>query len=101
LSGGSLTSYKIKKQTIVARSSTEYRAMTHTTCKLLWLNYLLLELTIFELGPIELMCGYQLKLYLSSNPFFMRTKHIEVDCHFIREKIISSIIKTSPVSSNN
>ena len=72
MSGGSLTSYKTKKQTIVARSSTEYRDMTHTTCILLWLNYLLLELSIFELGPIELMCGYQSSLYRSSNPFFMR-----------------------------
>jgi len=44
--------------------------LTNTTCK--YLNYLFLELTIFELGPSELMCGYQLKLYLSSNPFFMR-----------------------------
>jgi hypothetical protein len=88
LIGGNLISWKSKKQIIVPRSSTEagYRVMTRTTCELLWLKHLLEELKFAELGPMELMCDNQSTLYISSNPIFHeRTKHIEVDCHFIRE----------------
>jgi len=102
--GGNLISWKTKEQTVVARSSTEaeYRAMAHATCELLWLKHLLEELKFCELGPMELKCDNQSALYLSSNPVFHeRTKHIEVDCHFIREKILSGIIKTSSESSND
>ena len=44
--GGNLISWKSKKQHIVARSSAEaeYRAMTLTTCELIWLRHLLQEL---------------------------------------------------------
>ncbi|XP_057451805.1 secreted RxLR effector protein 161-like [Lotus japonicus] len=104
LIGGNLISWKSKKQTLVARSSTEaeYRAMANTTCELLWLKHLLQELKFCELGPMELACDNQSALYLSSNPIFHeRTKHIEVDCHFIREKILSGVIKTSYVQSRD
>ncbi|XP_020216524.1 uncharacterized protein LOC109800193 [Cajanus cajan] len=102
--GGNLVSWKSKKQSVVARSSTEaeYRAMAHTTCELLWLKFLIQELQFCKVGHMELVCDNQSALYLSSNPVFHeRTKHIEVDCHFIREKILSGIIKTSSVCSKD
>lgn len=102
--GGNLISWKSKKQSVVARSSTEaeYRAMAHTTCELLWLKHLLQELKFCAITPMNLVCDNQSALHLSSNPVFHeRTKHIEVDCHFIREKILCGTIKTSSVCSQD
>ena len=100
---GNLISYKSKKQDVVARSSVEveYRVMSLATCELIWLKHLLQELRFGNDEQMKLICGNQAALHISSNPIFhKRTKHIEVDCHFIREKIASGCMTTSFVNSN-
>ncbi|XP_070014867.1 secreted RxLR effector protein 161-like [Nicotiana sylvestris] len=102
--GGNLISWKSKKQYVVVRSSAEaeYRAMTLATCELIWLKQLLQELKCVEFKQMELICDNQAALHIASNPIFHeRTKHIEVDCHFIRLKIESECIATSFVGSND
>ena len=97
-------SWKSKKQDVVARSSAEaeYRAMALATCELIWLKHLLQELRFGNDEQMKLIYDNQAALHISSNPVFHeKTKHIEVDCHFIREKIASGCMTTSFVNSND
>ena len=87
--GGNVISWKSKKQDVVARSSAKakYRAMALTTCELIWLKHLLRELRFGKDEQMKLICDNQAALHIASNPVFhKRTKHIEVDCHFIMRR---------------
>ena len=76
--------------------------MTLATCELIWLKHLLQELKFGKDEQMQLICDNQTFLYISSNlVFHERTKHIEVDCHLIREKIASGCMITSFVNSND
>ena len=89
--GGNLVSWKSKKQNVVARSSAEaeYRAMAVATCELIWIKQLLQELKFGNTQQMKLCCDNQAALHIASNPVFHeRTKHIEIDCHFVREKVL-------------
>ena len=100
--GGNLIFWKSKKQDVVARSSVEaeYRVMALATCELIWLKHLLQELRFGKDEQMKLVCDNQAALHISSNPVFHeRTKHIEVDCYFFREKIASGCLTTSFVNS--
>lgn len=95
--GESLLSWKTKKQSIVSLSSAEaeYRSMAKTVCEIVWLRGLLLDLGVQVKGPILLFCDNDSALNLAANlVLHERTKHIEVDCHFTREKIKEGVIET-------
>ncbi|PKU78730.1 Retrovirus-related Pol polyprotein from transposon TNT 1-94 [Dendrobium catenatum] len=86
--GKSLISWQAKKQSIVARSSTEaeYRALATTASEVIWLRRLLADFRISSPQPTVIFCDNTSAIALANNPVFhARTKHIEVDCHFIRE----------------
>ena len=76
--------------------------MALATCKLILLKHLLQELRFGKDEQMKLICDNQVALHISSNPVFHeRTKHIKVDCYFIREKIASGCMTTSFVNSND
>ncbi|GJX73048.1 retrovirus-related pol polyprotein from transposon TNT 1-94 [Tanacetum coccineum] len=96
-------SWKTKKQPTVSRSSTEaeYRSVTTTTCKLLWLSFLLKDLGITIKFPITLFCDNKSAQMLAVNPCFHDiSKHVDIDCHFTREKIQDGFLQTTHIPSH-
>jgi hypothetical protein len=78
---------------MVARSTgeAEYRAMTHGMSEGLWLQRLLLELGLFEDKPIMLYYDNKATINITNNPIqHDRTKHVEIDRHFIKDKLDKS-----------
>ena len=103
LLGSSPISWKVKKESVVARSSAEaeYRAMATTCCEIISLLALLQDLSFTSLTPVTLYCDNQAALHISANPVFHeRTKHIEVDCHYIRDQLVAHRIQLAYVSSH-
>ena len=85
----------------MARSSTEaeYRAFANTTSELLWLQWLLKDLGVFTSSAIPLYCDNQSVIHITHNDVFHeQTKHIKIDCHFIRYNLVHGALKLISIS---
>lgn len=76
--------------------------MATLACELQWLKHLLTDLGIPHISPMTMFCDNQAALHISQNPVFHeRTKHIELDCHFVREKIQAKLLITRYIPSSS
>ena len=87
---GNLVTWRSKKQTAVARSGVEakFRVIAHGICELLWLKLLLEELQATVKLPLKICSDNKVTINVLHNLVHHdRTKHVEVDQHFIKEKV--------------
>ncbi|CAM8896551.1 unnamed protein product [Rhodiola kirilowii] len=102
--GPSLISWRTRKQATVSRSlaESEYRAMAKTCCELVWIAAVLQDLHIAVSAPIALYCDNQSATHIAKNPnFHERTKHIELDCHLVRQHFSSGFISPKFIASSS
>lgn len=92
---GNLVTWRSKKQSVVSRSSAEaeFRALSHGICEGIWLKRVLNELGIQIAESIKTFCDNQSAISIAKNPVHHdRTKHVEIDRHFVKEKIETGVI---------
>jgi hypothetical protein len=102
--GGNLVSWRSKKQPAVSRSTAEaeYRAMSQGLCEILWVRNLLSELKVLRKGPSMLYCDSKSAINIANNPVqHDRTKHVEIDRFFIKEKIDDHVVVLTHVTSGD
>ena len=69
----------------------EYRCLTHIAAEISWRRILLRDLHIFLHHVPLIWCDNKRAISLASNPVFhAHTKHVEVDYHYIRKKVVSN-----------
>ncbi|KAJ9545538.1 hypothetical protein OSB04_025245 [Centaurea solstitialis] len=101
--GDNLISWSSKRQSTVSRSSAEaeYRGVANAVAEATWVRNLLLELQLPLRQASVVYCDNVSAVYLSDNPVqHQRTKHIEIDIHFVREKVRIGHIRVLHVPSS-
>jgi len=74
--------------------------MANVTSELIWIKSFLASLWVFLDKPMKLYCDNQAALHIAKSPVFHeRTKHIEIDCHFVWERLLSGDFETAYVPS--
>ncbi|PKU74614.1 Retrovirus-related Pol polyprotein from transposon TNT 1-94 [Dendrobium catenatum] len=102
--GHNLISWSVKKQTTVARSSTEaeYRSLSSATSDIMWIRRLADKLGISQSTPTVIHCDNTSTIALAKNPVFhARTKHIELDYHFISDHIRKGHVSIAHICSED
>jgi hypothetical protein len=100
--GSSPISWASKKQHTVSRSSieAEYRPLAITAAELAWIRQLLCDIHIPLQIPSLIHCDNISAISLASNPVFhSRMKHLQIDYHFVRERVIKGDLLVQHVSS--
>ncbi|XP_075104642.1 uncharacterized protein LOC142178819 [Nicotiana tabacum] len=102
--GGEPISWKSKKQVSISLSSAEaeYRSMRRVTTEFTWLVLLLEDLSAPVALPVPLHSDSKVAIYIARNPIFHeQTKHVDIDCHFVRQQFLSGLISLSFVPSKD
>ncbi|GJR45677.1 putative RNA-directed DNA polymerase [Tanacetum coccineum] len=98
--GSNLISWTAHKQRTVSKA--EYKALADIVDELTWLQALLNELGIRSSSTPILWCDNLDATYLSANPIFLaRTKHVEIDYHFVRETFSQGDLRVLHISTHD
>nr|GFB00943.1 putative copia-type protein [Tanacetum cinerariifolium] len=104
LVGGNLVTWRSKKQKVVSLSSAEaeFRGISKGLAEALWIRKLVSEIGFPPRGSTQIMCDNKAAIQILENHVqHDRTKHIEVDRHFIKEKLEAGIIELPFVKSSD
>ncbi|CAA7028135.1 unnamed protein product [Microthlaspi erraticum] len=102
--GDNIVSWSSKRQATVSRSSAEaeYRGFANVVAETTWLRNLLLELRCPVSSATIVYCDNVSAVYLSTNPIqHQRTKHVEIDIHFVRERVSVGQVRVLHVPSSH
>ena len=102
--GSSLITWKSNKQDTVSSSSaeSEYRAMSEAVKEMLWFRNMMEDLWIETREAAPLYCDNTAAIHIANNAVFHeRTKHVERDCHIVREWVKKSLVRTLHVRTAN
>ncbi|XP_047257522.1 secreted RxLR effector protein 161-like [Capsicum annuum] len=94
--GSGAISWSLKKQDVVALSSSEakYVAVTSTACQVIWLRRLLIEIFYRQKDATKIFCDNKATIAMTKNlAFHSRPKHIDIRYHFIRDLIAKGDIE--------
>nr|GEY37434.1 ribonuclease H-like domain-containing protein [Tanacetum cinerariifolium] len=100
--GNNLLSWSFKRQPALSRSSAEveYRGVANAVAETCWIRNLLRELHTPLSSATIVYCDNVSVVYLSSNPVqHQRTKHIEIDIHFVRDLVATGQVRVLHVPS--
>ena len=98
LFGSSPVSWKSKKQATISKysSKSEFRVMAHATVEVTWLVRMWDELGVNQLQHVTIHCDNQSALHIARNLVFHKCiEHIDIDCHFTREKGMEGLISST------
>nr|GEW29923.1 ribonuclease H-like domain-containing protein [Tanacetum cinerariifolium] len=85
-----------------ARSAVTRRALASVTSEVISVLKILKDLDCSNLLPVKVFCDNSSAIKIAANPVFHeRTKHLEIDLHFVREKILAGVIKTEKIDTAN
>lgn len=102
--GSNLISWCARKQPTVSRSSTEaeFKALANAVAEVMWVQKLLTEMQVQHPIAARLWCDNLGAKYLFTNPVFhARTKHIEIDFHFVRERVAQKLLDIRFISTGD
>ncbi|KAE8667725.1 hypothetical protein F3Y22_tig00112383pilonHSYRG00494 [Hibiscus syriacus] len=102
--GGSMVQWCSKKQKIVSRSTTEaeYRSLADATSDIVWLEALLTDMKVQVQAASVVWSDNTSTIAMSANPVYhSRTKHVELDIHFVRERVATGQLQVNFVPSEH
>jgi hypothetical protein len=98
---GQILCHGVLENNLRSSIESEYKAVADATIEIMWIQILLWEIGVKSPLAAKILCDNIGVKYLLANPVFhARTKHIEVDYHFVRERVLQKLLEIDYVSTN-